>query len=72
MVDRPENSSRGSFMGGTDRAGSLNQITEVPVPTDPATGAPFLDRAADSAAIRRSLRVEPALWTLSYRIAIRH
>ena len=50
---------------------SLSQITEVPVPNDPATGEPFIYRAADSAAILHSLRVEPALWSLSYRITIR-
>lgn len=50
---------------------SLSRITEVPVPNDPATGEPFIYRAADSAAILHSLRVEPALWSLSYRITIR-
>jgi hypothetical protein len=49
---------------------ALDQITEVPVPDDPAIGAPFIYRAADSAAIlhgtRAGLPPEP-----TYRIMIR-
>ncbi len=50
---------------------SLKGITEVPVPHDPATGEPFIYRAADSVAILHSIRAEPALWSSSYRITIR-
>jgi hypothetical protein len=51
---------------------SLSQITEVPIPNDPATGEPFIYRAADSAAILHSARTDPAIWSWSYRITIRH
>jgi hypothetical protein len=50
---------------------SLDQIKEVPVPEDPATGEPFIYRAADEAGILHGLRAElPPPW-LSYRITIR-
>lgn len=51
--------------------GSLDQITEVPVPADPATGEPFIYRAADDAALLHAPRAGlPPPW-LSYRIVIR-
>lgn len=51
---------------------SLDQITEVPVPADPATGEPFIYRAADDAGLLHGPRAGlPPPW-LSYRIAIRH
>jgi hypothetical protein len=51
---------------------SLNQITEVPVPEDPATGEPFIYRAADSVAIVHGIRVGMPGPQPSYRITIRH
>ncbi len=39
---------------------SLEEITEVPVPEDPATGEPFIYRAADDAALLHGPRAEPA------------
>jgi hypothetical protein len=51
---------------------SLDQIKEVPVPEDPATGEPFIYRAADSAAILHGLRADLPPPGLSYRITIRH
>jgi hypothetical protein len=50
---------------------SLDQITEIPVPEDPATGEPFIYRAADSAAILHGLRADLPPPGLSYRITIR-
>ncbi len=50
---------------------SLDQITEVPVPRDPATGEPFIYRAADDAAILHGVRAELPPPFLSYRITIR-
>ncbi|MHB1561241.1 MAG: hypothetical protein ACYC61_27665 [Isosphaeraceae bacterium] len=51
---------------------SLSEITEVPVPDDPATGEPFIYRAADDAGLLHGPRAGlPPPW-LSYRIAIRH
>jgi hypothetical protein len=49
---------------------SLDQITEVPVPTDPATGEPFIYRADDGAAILHGLRVGLPLQP-TYSIKIR-
>jgi hypothetical protein len=49
---------------------ALDQITEVPVPDDPANGAPFIYRAADSAAILHSTRSGLAPES-TYRIMIR-
>lgn len=51
---------------------SLIQIAEVPVPADPATGEPFIYRAADNAGLLHGPRAGlPPPW-LSYRIVIRH
>ena len=50
---------------------SLDQITEVPVPKDPATGEPFIYRAADDAAILHGVRAELPPPGISYRITIR-
>ncbi len=51
---------------------SLGQIAEVPVPDDPATGEPFIYRAADDAGLLHGPRAAlPPPW-LSYRITIRH
>jgi hypothetical protein len=50
---------------------SLGEITEVPVPDDPATGEPFIYRAADSAAILQALRADMPYPPPSYRITIR-
>jgi hypothetical protein len=50
---------------------SLGEITEVPIPRDPATDEPFIYRAADDAAILHGLRADlPPPW-ISYRITIR-
>ena len=50
---------------------SLDQITEVPVPDDPATGEPFIYRAADSAAILHGPRADLRYPWPTYRITIR-
>ena len=50
---------------------SLDQITDVPVPKDPATGEPFIYRAADGAGILHGPRAGLAV-TPTYRITIRH
>ena len=49
---------------------SLDQVTEVPVPDDPATGEPFIYRADDGAAILHGLRAGLPLQP-TYRITIR-
>lgn len=51
---------------------ALDRITEVPVPADPATGEPFIYRAADSAAILHGLRADLPGPGISYRITVRH
>ncbi len=52
---------------------SLDRITEVPVPDDPATGRPFLYRRAGDAAILRGLETDLGLLNPppTYRITIR-
>ena len=50
--------------------GSLDQLTEVPVPDDPATGEPFIYLADDGAAILHGLRAGLPQQT-TYRITIR-
>jgi hypothetical protein len=51
---------------------SLGQITEVPVPEDPATGKPFeYQRNANSATLSGPPAGLPPPWP-SYRVAIRH
>jgi hypothetical protein len=50
---------------------SLGQITEVPIPEDPATGEPFVYRGADEAAILHGLRADLPPPRISYRITIR-
>ncbi len=50
---------------------SLDQVTEVPIPKDPATGEPFIYRAADDAAILHGLRANLPPPAISYRITIR-
>jgi hypothetical protein len=52
---------------------SLGQITEVPVPEDPATGQPFkYHRNGNSAILSGPLADLPAVAQPSYRITIRH
>jgi hypothetical protein len=50
---------------------TFDQITEVSVPEDPATGEPFIYRADDGAAILHGLRAGLPL-PPTYRITIRH
>ena len=50
---------------------SLDKIKEVPVPDDPATGEPFIYRAADSAAILHGPRADLPYPPPTYRITIR-
>ena len=50
---------------------TLDQITDVPVPVDPATGEPFIYRADDGAAILHAIRAGVPL-PPTYRISIRH
>jgi hypothetical protein len=50
---------------------SLNEVTEVPIPRDPATEEPFIYRAADAAAILHGLRADLPPPAISYRITIR-
>jgi hypothetical protein len=50
---------------------SLDQITAVPVPEDPATGEPFIYRADDGAAILHGVRAGMPIQP-TYRITIRH
>ena len=49
---------------------TLDQLTDVPVPDDPATGEQFIYRAADGAAILHALRAGLPL-SPTYRITIR-
>jgi hypothetical protein len=51
---------------------ALAQITEVPVPEDPATGEPFSYRVADSTATLEGPRANLPYPPPSYRITIRH
>jgi hypothetical protein len=50
---------------------SLDQVTEVPVPDDPATGKPFIYRRAGDGAILHGPRVELRKPWTTYRITIR-
>ncbi len=50
---------------------SLNEINEVPVPRDPATGEPFVYRAADDVALLNGLRADLPPPRISYKITIR-